>query len=187
MTTEAKKPEGGNGEKTARAVSTAGRSAHPLFGNPRGDFDQLFNRFLGRGWMTPRGGLSGLWDFPSMPAPSTGLREALTLPQADVSETDSEYEITVDLPGMDEKDIDVSLTDDAIVLKGEKKSEKETKEKEFHLTERSFGSFKRSFSLPADVDRKGVKATFSKGVLTVHLPKSQEADAKPQKIEVKGS
>jgi len=106
-------------------------------------------------------------------------------PRADVSETDKEIEITVDLPGLDEKDVDVMLSNGVLTIRGEKKSEHEDQGKNFFRRERSFGSFQRSISLPAEVDTEKVDATFKKGVLHVKLPKTEAALQK--KVTVKAA
>lgn len=108
-------------------------------------------------------------------------------PRADVTETDEAVEVSIELPGMDEKDIDVSLGDDVVTIRGEKKAEKEEKRKGYFLSERSYGCFYRSIPLPPGVDPNKADATFRKGVLTVTLPKTPEAQEKIRKIEVKAS
>lgn len=106
-------------------------------------------------------------------------------PRIDVSETDKEIRISAELPGMDEKDIDVSLTRDSLTIRGEKKEEKEEKGKDFFRMERSYGSFTRSVPLPVEVDTDKAAATFKKGVLTVTLPKSTKAIQETKKVSVK--
>ena len=106
-------------------------------------------------------------------------------PTADVSETDTAIEVSIELPGMDEKDIDVSVSEDTLTIRGEKKSETEKNEKGYYLSERSFGSFHRSIALPASVDTNKVDAKFKKGVLTVTLPKTPEAQERVKKIQVR--
>ncbi len=106
-------------------------------------------------------------------------------PHVDVSETDKEIKVSVELPGMDEKDIDVSLTRDALTIKGEKKEEKEDKGKDYYRMERAYGSFTRSIPLPIEVDTDKVQATFKKGVLDITLPKSAKAIQETKKISVK--
>jgi HSP20 family protein len=108
------------------------------------------------------------------------------VPAVDLAETDKAYTVTAELPGMDEKDIDVSINGDMLVIKGEKRQEKEEKNKNYYLSERSYGQFQRSFSLPTGIDRDKIAAEFSKGVLTLTLPKSAEAQQQQKKIEVKG-
>jgi HSP20 family protein len=107
-------------------------------------------------------------------------------PRVDVAESDREIRLTAELPGVDEKDVEVALTRDGITIKGEKRSEKEDKGEENYWLERSYGSFRRTFSLPCEVDSDKASASFKKGVLTVTLPKTAQA-AKNKKIEVKAS
>ena len=108
-------------------------------------------------------------------------------PSTDVSETDEAVEVAIELPGMDEKDIDVSLSDGVLTIRGEKKAEKEERKKGYYLSERSYGSFYRSIPLPPGVDGTKAEARFKKGVLTVTVPKTPEAQEKVRKIEVKAA
>lgn len=106
-------------------------------------------------------------------------------PQMDVTEDDKEICVTVELPGMDEKDIDISISSDVLTIRGEKKSEKEDKGKNYYRMERSYGAFHRAIPLPAEVDQDKIEASFKKGVLTVTLPKTAEAQREAKKITVK--
>lgn len=106
-------------------------------------------------------------------------------PRLDVSETDKGLEIVADLPGMDKKDISVSLEDNLLTIKGEKKEEKESKDKHYHTIERRSGSFYRAIRLPVEVEKDKVEAAFKDGVLTLRLPKSKEAKKKVAQIEIK--
>ena len=106
------------------------------------------------------------------------------MPRIDVSETEKEIEVTAELPGVEEKDIDVRLVNDVLTIKGEKKSEVDKKEKDFHLVERSYGSFERSARLPSEVDPAKVKATFKQGVLRITLQKIHAEKAASQKIAI---
>jgi HSP20 family protein len=103
------------------------------------------------------------------------------MPAVDISEQARSYEITAELPGMDEKDIEIKLSNDSLIIRGEKKSDIEEQRKGYHLSERSYGSFERVFNLPKGVDADKIDAHFSKGVLTVSLPKKAEA-IKPEKV-----
>jgi HSP20 family protein len=105
-------------------------------------------------------------------------------PRVDVTENDKEVRITAELPGVEEKDVEVSLSGDAITIKGEKREEKEEKGEEQYRLERSYGAFRRTFSLPCEVDAAKASASFNKVVLSITLPKTAQA-AKSKKIAVK--
>jgi HSP20 family protein len=128
--------------------------------------------------------LQKMWvDFPFH-----NLEEGATLswsPRLDVSETDKALEIVADLPGMDKKDINISLDGDLLTIKGEKKEVKEKKDKHFHTIERRSGSFYRALRLPVTVENDKIEANFKDGVLTLTLPKSKEAAKKVAQIEIK--
>jgi HSP20 family protein len=109
--------------------------------------------------------------------------KGLWAPNLDVSETDEEVIVKADLPGVDEKDLSLSLSGHNLMIKGDKKEETEEKGKHFHRIERSFGSFQRMVALPVAVDADRIRAEYNKGVLEVHLPKKPEA--KPRQIPVK--
>ncbi|MCX5870062.1 MAG: Hsp20/alpha crystallin family protein [Deltaproteobacteria bacterium] len=106
-------------------------------------------------------------------------------PRLDVSETDKALEVVADLPGMEKKDIKVSLDGDLLTIKGEKKEVKEKKDKHYHTIERRSGSFYRALRLPMDVENDKIDANFKDGVLTLTLPKSKEAAKKVAQIEIK--
>lgn len=111
--------------------------------------------------------------------------ESALKPSMDVKETDKAVEVTVELPGLSENEVDVSVTDRVLTVSGEKKTEEERKEENYHVMERSYGRFSRSITLPFEPDPAKVEASFSKGVLTITLPKPPEAAAKTRKIAVK--
>ncbi|MEO5359429.1 MAG: Hsp20/alpha crystallin family protein [Nitrospirota bacterium] len=106
-------------------------------------------------------------------------------PSVNVAETDKEIKVTAELPGMDEKDIDVTLTKDTLTLKGEKKTEKEDKGANYYHMERSYGSFVRTVALPCAIDDTRVGAEFKKGILTIKLPKTPEAVKDTKKVQIK--
>jgi HSP20 family protein len=116
--------------------------------------------------------------------PSTEAQPGVMAPSIDVSETETELKIEAELPGVDEKDVEVVVSDNMLTIKGEKKSETEEKKKDYHLIERSYGSFTRSLTLPFAVQPDQAKATFKKGVLTITLPKPPEVKAKARKIAI---
>ncbi len=120
--------------------------------------------------------------FPSMQSFAGGNGGTL-MPSTDVTETDKEIEITAELPGLEEKDVQINLADNILTIRGEKKAEKEEKDKNYRLVERSYGAFERTIALPDGVNADAIKATIAKGVLKVTVPKPAPAQAK--KIEVK--
>jgi HSP20 family protein len=105
------------------------------------------------------------------------------VPRLDMTETDKVIEVTAELPGLEEKDVEVNIADNILMIRGEKKSEKEEKDKNYRFVERSYGSFSRSIELPSGVDAERIQASLAKGVLTVTVPKPAQAAMK--KIEVK--
>jgi len=105
-------------------------------------------------------------------------------PQVDIVDGEKEVKIAVELPGLDEKDIDVSLSRDTLTISGEKRQEKEDKGKNYYRMERSYGSFKRAIPIPCEVKTEAIDATFKNGVLSVVLPKTSEGQCR-QKIAVK--
>jgi len=139
----------------------------------RTEMDRLFDRFT-----------SG---FSMTPFPSVGFRTSFDAPSpaVDITEDEAAFQLSAELPGMTEKDIEVSLSGDALTIKGEKHQEREEKDQNHYLTERSYGEFRRAFILPESVNREKVAAEFTNGVLTVTLPKTLQAA--PKKIEVKAA
>ena len=116
----------------------------------------------------------------------TGEAEAgAWMPRIDVTEDEKEVRVQAELPGMEEKDIEISLSQDVLTIKGQKSEEKEEKGKNFFRKERSYGSFHRDIELPCVVESDKVDATFKQGVLNITLPKSKEAQAEVHKIQVK--
>jgi len=105
------------------------------------------------------------------------------LPALDVSETGDKVTVKAEVPGMEAKDIEISMVGDTLTIKGEKKAEKEEKEESYHLVERSYGSFVRSIRMPAPVNADKIEASYKNGVLTVTCPKKEEV--KPKAIEIK--
>ena len=106
-------------------------------------------------------------------------------PAVDVVERDETFEITAEIPGLDEKDIDIRLANGVLSIRGEKTEEREEKEKTYHVSERRYGSFQRSFRLPEHVEADKVSAAFAKGILKVTIPKASNAGTNERKIEIK--
>lgn len=115
-----------------------------------------------------------------------GMPGSDMIPRIDMSETDGEVDIDAELPGLTEKDIDVTLSGDTLIIRGEKKGEREERKKNYHVSERSYGSFSRAIPLPFEADPGNVTAKFDNGVLHIAIPKPPEAAAKTAKIPVKG-
>lgn len=121
--------------------------------------------------------------FNNWPADVEGANGSEWLPAVDVAEEADRYVLTADLPGMSREDIDLSITDDVVTLKGSRKTESEEKKKGYHRIERSYGSFQRAFRIPGGVDNAKVEASFKNGVLSVSLPKPETT--RPKQIDVK--
>lgn len=146
----------------------------------RREMDRLFEDFDRGFWRSPS--RRSLLDVePFWP----GELKGISVPAVDIVEGENAYEVTADLPGMDEKDIEVKLEGGGLMIKGEKREEKEEKKKDYYLQERQFGSFERYFTVPDSVDTDKIEAKFKNGVLTVRLPKKLEAIKPEKKIEVK--
>jgi len=126
-----------------------------------------------------------LWDSFFEERPRRRVEEVGEwLPSLDLSETKNDLVVKAELPGIDPKDIDISLANDVLTIKGEKKQEKEEKEEDYHLIERSYGAFTRSIRLPREVQSDKINASYKNGILRVTLPKSEEAKKKEIKIKV---
>ena len=106
-------------------------------------------------------------------------------PSVDIAERESEYVVRVELPGVNKDDVRITLEDSHLTIRGEKKQEKESKEANYHRMERSYGSFQRSFALPASVKADKIEASYRDGILTVTLPKADEARRKQIEVKVK--
>lgn len=137
----------------------------------RREMDRLFDDFLGGSFFTPT-----RWALPELQGDLT--------PEIDVKENGKEMVLTAELPGMDEKDIELSVSDGVLTLKGEKKMEKREEKDDYRVMERRYGSFQRSFSLPDSVNQDAIKANFDKGVLKVTMPKKAEAKKAEKKIKI---
>jgi len=146
------------------------------------EIDRLFDDFGGGFWRSPfRRSVFDLEPF---------WRRELsweTAPAMDVAETEKAYEITAELPGMSESDVQVVASDGGLTIKGEKKEEKEEKKKDYYLSERRYGSFERRMQIPEGVDADKIEASFKNGVLTVTLPKTAQAQKPEKKISIKAA
>jgi HSP20 family protein len=145
-------------------------------------FDNTFGRAFG---LTPFRSTDERWGNLSAPLGQWGNLSSTFMPAVNVSETDKEYHVTAELPGMDEKDIELTLNRDALIIRGEKKQETEDKGKGYYRMERSYGTFHRSIPLPQEIDADHVNASFNKGVLTITLPKLPEIHSGAKKIQIR--
>jgi HSP20 family protein len=152
-------------------IAPATRDKHPIIRLQR-EMNRVFDSFWNR-FERSLGELDGRFGWGA--------------PRADVVETDKAVEVSVELPGLDAKDVEVSLTDDVLTIKGEKKAEREESNRGIYLSERTYGSFYRTIALPPGVATDEAKAEFKRGVLTISLPKTAEAQAKVKKIPVKSA
>jgi HSP20 family protein len=173
---KAEKTEGKAAESTS-----ALQTRHP-FQTLRSEIDRLFEDF-GRGfWAAPF--RRSVFDLEPFWEPELNWA---AVPAVDIAESDKAYELTAELPGMEEKDIEVKLANGNLTIRGEKTEKKEEKKKDYYLQERRFGSFERRFLVPEGVETDKVEASFKKGVLTVMLPKSAQAQKPEKKIDVKAA
>ncbi|MCL4764611.1 MAG: Hsp20/alpha crystallin family protein [Hyphomicrobiaceae bacterium] len=161
MATEVTKP-------SQTAVSRPG----DVFSAMRDEMDRMFERFE-RGW--PR--------LPSLI--SRGLGRETMLPDVDVHENGKQITVEVDLPGVEEKDVSVTMANGMLTIKGEKKSGHEEKQESYYMAERSYGSFERSLRLPDTIDENKVEARFEKGVLKITAQKKPEAVKAEKRIEIR--
>ncbi len=132
--------------------------------------DGIFSEAMGRGWGGEEGLATGAWT-----------------PPVDVYETPESIVLKADLPDVNKDEVDISVENNTLTIRGDRKREQEIKEKNFYRMERSYGTFARSFSLPPTVEAEKIEAAFSNGVLTLTLPKRQESKPKQIKVKVNGS
>ncbi len=156
----------------------------PAGGEPRrGEMTPLvgMHQELDR-WMD---GMLRQFGVPSLDVPGSEMSELLR-PRLDIAERDDSYVISVEVPGVEEQDIKLSLDDNRLVIEGEKRQESRTEEDRYQRIERSYGSFRRLLDLPADAEPEGIEARFDKGVLSVSVPRSGERKAQRREIPIKG-
>jgi HSP20 family protein len=176
MRSESKVPVAREGKDVAPARSGGVSALDSL----RQQIDRVFDDFDHGFWSRPLGGaLFG--RLPSL------MRDEAVLPNpsVDIVEKDAAFEVTAELPGMEAANVDVSLANGMLCIRGEKREERDEKRKDYHLSERRYGTFERRFRVPDGVDTDKVEASFRKGVLTVTLPKTPAARKAEKKIEVK--
>jgi HSP20 family protein len=166
-------------EKTEKTEKTEKEAAGMVPWRPFAEFER---------WPSLWEGFPSLFGeslFPRMGRlfPELERRSREFLPLMDVTETDAQYTITVELPGIKKEDVQVELREGMLMIRGEKKSEREEKKERSRYVERTFGSFSRSFTLPPDADPDRVQAAFNDGVLTLTVPRTEES--KPRQIAIK--
>lgn len=147
----------------------------------RRQVDHLFEDFNRGSGLSPFG--RGLFDVDPL-----WRRELIghSIPAVDITEKEKSFELTAELPGMDQKNIEIKLSNGSLIIKGEKKEDKEEKSKGYHLSERHYGAFERVFNLPKGVDAEKIEASFSKGVLCISMPKKPEAMKADKVLPIKG-
>jgi len=163
---------------------------HPLLAL-REEVDHLFDNFFSGFELGPFGDFGRTMrtdPFRRFEGAFAGLNPARNMMsiKADVRETDDVYRIEAEMPGVEEDGIDVSVADGMLTISGEKKEEKKEDREDYHLTERHYGSVKRTFPVPETVDLSKAEASFKSGVLHITLPKKALANAKPKKIPISG-
>jgi HSP20 family protein len=141
----------------------------------RSEMDRVFDSFLGGSW----------GSFPRLPRLTGGAgRGELMAPRMDVHESDTAIVVEAELPGIEEKDCTLSVQDGILTLKGEKRSKRDEEKEDYHLSERTYGTFQRSFQIPEYVNEDAIGATFDKGVLKITLPKRPEVQKPEKRIEI---
>lgn len=154
----------------APAKTQAGAAAHPMVSFRR-EMDRLFDDFFTRPFHMPT-----RWSLPDV--------QGDLMPEIDIKENGKQMTLTAELPGMEEKDIDLNVSDGVLTLKGEKKMEKSEEKDNYRVMERRYGSFQRSFTLPDSINQDAIKASFDKGVLKIAMPKKAEAKKSEKKIKI---
>ena len=163
-----------------RALAVAGEAPRPAPMSARNEVERLLDEALAGFAMRP----FGRWNLDFNPFGAFEERFHGTWPKVDVAETDKSYIVTAELPGMEEKDVEVTLADGCLTIGGEKRNERKEDDANYHLRERRFGQARRTFRVPASVAADKVEAAFDNGVLRVTLPKMRKSAAKA--VPVKG-
>lgn len=161
------------GKESKEVAAKKGAEVMPRWG----EFDRWFDRLTEDFWRRPFPSLmlGERWPLPAFP---------LKTPSLDVFEEKDEIVVKADLPGMNKDEIEVTVMENVVTIKGEKKKEEEVKEKDYYRRERSYGSFVRSVELPSEVKSDQIKANFKDGVLEVRMPKTEEAKKKSVSVKI---
>ncbi len=175
MNEEVRKPEEGQAIEVRKAEGGAVQRATPSrWMSPIEEMERLMDEYFPRGWLRR-------WEWPAFPEFSR--RMELRLPKVDIVDRDAEVVVKAEIPGVDKKDLDVSVTGNTVTIKGQSSREEKEEKGDYYRCEISRGSFSRTLDLPADVDASQAKATFKDGMLELVLPKKEEARRQSVKIE----
>ncbi len=155
---------------------TKGHEIGDRLAEVRQEINRVFDRFGRSSW-------PDLWHSLGVDKALQGIQTDVST-RVDIAETDKAFEISAELPGMDENDVEITVSNGNIVIKGEKRKKQETKEKDYHRIERSYGRIRRSLPMPQGVDEENISAKFKKGVLTIVLPKTKKARKEQRKIQI---
>lgn len=168
---ETRKESGDGGVKSAPAVTGAAQRAL----SPFQDFEKMMDNYFNRQWLfRPR------WNWPKMP--EFADRPEWNVPDVDVVDHDKELVVKAEIPGIDKKDLDISVSGNVLTIKGSKKEEKKEEKENYVMSEIRSGRFARTLTLPAEVDSDKVKARYENGVLELTLPKSPTAERRTIKV-----
>jgi HSP20 family protein len=178
------KTETHDAAKAVRPESTGVPERGSRMSALRQEIDRLFDDF---GWPESWSGF-GLGGDRDARAPGPAWRTLMrgTAPAMDLVERDGEYELQAELPGLSAKDVEVTVSDGRLVIRGEKTAERKEERENLHLSERSYGSFQRAFRLPGGIDADRIEARFENGVLRLRLPKTADARKGERRIEIRG-
>lgn len=175
MSEEVRKPEQGQAVEVRQAGGGEMQHATPSrWTSPIEEMERLMDEYFPRGWLRR-------WEWPAFPEFSR--RMEMRLPKVDIIDRDAEVVVKAEIPGVDKKDLDVSVTGDTVTIKGQTSREEKEEKGDYYRCEISRGSFSRTLSLPAGVDATQAKATFKDGMLELVLPKKEEAKRQSVKIE----
>jgi len=165
--------------KPGKSTAPAAERDWTPFESLRREIDRLFDDFRPFGWRLPA-------QRPNFDVdPPFAARGWSIDPAFDLVEKDGEYQLSAELPGIDEKDVEIRLSNGVLTVRGEKSESREEKENDHYLSERRYGSFQRSFQMPEGVDHDRIEANFARGVLTIRMPKTAQAQKAAKKIAVK--
>lgn len=164
-------------EVEVRQGETAGKvekATPPRWSNPIDEMERLVDEYFPRGWLRR-------WEWPAIP--EFARRMEMRLPKVDVIDRDDEVVVKAEVPGLDKKDLDISVTGNTVTIKGQSSREEKEERGDYYRCEISRGSFSRTVSLPAEVDAGQARASFKDGVLEMVLPKKPEAKRHPISID----